>query len=268
MTLAIAIVNPEGVVVAADSRQSYTRAGVFRVGSESGIKLFELTNTVVAATSGYGFLRPATAATPRNISSLVEDWKPTVNAGASVQDVATALYAHLSTLYTEHIGHFPNEAVAAGHVALTFLVAGYDPGSRLGVVFDFHVPGGAPTQRLDSNGAGTWLIGQNDVALRLFNGYDNRILTLPVLQAAHQAGTALAQLQGLAYLVNFHTMTLQDAIDFVTGTIQITIVIQRFADGIAMQPGGPPGVGGPIDVAVIRPGGGAVEWIERKALHP
>jgi len=49
--------------------------------------------------------------------------------------------------------------------------------------------------------------------------------------------------------------------------IQITIIIQRFADGIQMAPGGVPGVGGPIDVAVIQPGG-PVRWIARKALHP
>jgi hypothetical protein len=70
----------------------------------------------------------------------------------------------------------------------------------------------------------------------------------------------------LMYVVNFNTMTLQDAIDFVTAMIQITIIIQRFADGIQMQPGGVPGVGGPIDVAVVQPGG-PVRWIARKALH-
>jgi hypothetical protein len=68
------------------------------------------------------------------------------------------------------------------------------------------------------------------------------------------------------YIVNWHTMTLQDAIDFVTGMIQITITIQRFADGITMQPGGVPGVGGPIDVAVVQPGG-EVRWVARKMLH-
>ena len=40
----------------------------------------------------------------------------------------------------------------------------------------------------------------------------------------------------------------------------------RFADGIQMQPGGVPGVGGPIDVVVVQPGG-PVRWIARKALH-
>jgi hypothetical protein len=41
ITLAIGLVNPEGTVMAADSRQSYRHAAV-RVGSDSAIKVFEL----------------------------------------------------------------------------------------------------------------------------------------------------------------------------------------------------------------------------------
>jgi len=104
------------------------------------------------------------------------------------------------------------------------------------------------------------------VAGRIFNGYDGRILNLPLLQAAHQSGTAVPALAQMTYVVNWNSMSLQDAIDFVTGLIQITITIQRFADGIVMQPGGVPGVGGPIDVAVIRPDGEAT-WVARKTLH-
>ena len=59
-------------------------------------------------------------------------------------------------------------------------------------------------------------------------------------------------------------MTVQDAIDFAVGMIQITI--QKFTAGVVMQPGGVAGVGGPIDVAVVRPGE-SVSWIRRKELH-
>jgi hypothetical protein len=99
------------------------------------------------------------------------------------------------------------------------------------------------------------------------NGYDPRILTIPPVQAAHQAGTALTQLAGLSYIVQWNAMTLQDAIDFATGMIQVTTTIQKFTAGIVLQPGGVAGVGGPIDVAVIRPGAANVEWISRKQLH-
>src|SRR6266851_995032 len=92
MTLAIGLVNPEGIVMAADSRQSYRHAAI-RIGSDSAIKVFTLTDTVVAATSGYAFLRPQNAASAQNISTLVEDFKPTLPPTPTVLQVATALHA-------------------------------------------------------------------------------------------------------------------------------------------------------------------------------
>ncbi|SRR6266851_1224705 len=260
MTLAIGLVNPEGVVIAADSRQT---GGAGRVASDNAIKVFDLTDTVVAATSGYAFLRPQNAVSPQSIASLVEEFKPSIVAGATVLDVAVALHAYFDAIYAQHIVHFPGNAVGAGQIALSFVVGGYDPGSRTGVIFACEVPGVAPVNPVrDSNAAGTWWIGQSDVVARIFNGFDPRIgnLALP-------AGTALPTLAPLMYNVHFAFMTLQDSVDFVTGLIQITITIQRFADGIAMEPGGTSGVGGPIDVAVIRPGS-RVTWIARKGLHP
>jgi len=61
-------------------------------------------------------------------------------------------------------------------------------------------------------------------------------------------------------------MTIQDAIDFAVGMIQVTTTIQKFTAGIAMQLGDVAGVGGPIDVAVVRPQS-IVSWISRKELH-
>ena len=61
-------------------------------------------------------------------------------------------------------------------------------------------------------------------------------------------------------------MTIQDAIDFAVGMIQITTTIQKFTAGITTQPGGIAGVGGPIDVAVIQPGK-SINWVCRKEFH-
>jgi hypothetical protein len=60
-------------------------------------------------------------------------------------------------------------------------------------------------------------------------------------------------------------MTVQDAIDFGVAMIQITTTIQRFTAGMSTQIGAA-GVGGPIDVAVVEPGG-VVKWVRRKELH-
>ena len=91
-------------------------------------------------------------------------------------------------------------------------------------------------------------------------------MTLPPLQAAQQAGTAATQLAGLNYIIPWGVMTIQDAIDFAVGMIQVTATIQRFTAGTVMQPGSVAGVGGPIDVAVVTPGG-TVKWIRRKELR-
>lgn len=61
-------------------------------------------------------------------------------------------------------------------------------------------------------------------------------------------------------------MNLQDSIDFSVLMIQTTSAIQRFSDGILMDPGDIAGIGGPVDVAVITPNKGFV-WVTKKALN-
>jgi len=53
MGLCISVVTPEGIVVAGESRQTQIIAGVNRIASDSAIKVFELTNNVLAATAGW-----------------------------------------------------------------------------------------------------------------------------------------------------------------------------------------------------------------------
>jgi hypothetical protein len=69
----------------------------------------------------------------------------------------------------------------------------------------------------------------------------------------------------LEYIIQWGTMALQDAIDFCILMIQTTSAIQQFSNGIVSDPGNIPGVGGPIDVAIITPDKGFI-WINRKKL--
>ena len=73
------------------------------------------------------------------------------------------------------------------------------------------------------------------------------------------------ELKSLEYAIQWGTMTLQDGIDFCGLMIQATSAMQRFSDGIKADPGDMPGVGGPIDIAVITPDNGFV-WINKKKL--
>ncbi len=199
---------------------------------------------------------------------MTEDFKPTIPPSSGVQAIATQLWTYFNTIYQQNIAQIPASAVPAGQCALNFIVAGYDPGSRVGELFSIDVPTpAAPTAAgRTTNNPGPWWIGQVDVVARILNGYDFRILNLPFVQAANQTGTATTQLNGLSYAVYWNTMTIQDAIDFAVGMIQITTTVQKFTAGIATQLGAVAGVGGPIDVAVVRPGTN-VSWISRKELH-
>lgn len=263
MTLGICVAIPEGIVMAGESRQTYRGRAGARIGSDSAMKVFEMTDSIVALTAGWAFLRPQGAITLRNIANLVEEFKATLTQPSNVQDVANQLHAFFNTAYQWHTAQGHDQPVQQGQVALTFLVGGYDPTSTTGLVFQVSIPGGVAPAR-DTNNPGPYWIGQFDVVSRIIKGWDPRILGLGFAQQAGQE--AIQQLNGLEYVVNWHTMTLQDAIDFATSMIQITISIQRFTDGIQSNPGDVPGVGGPIDVAVVMPGK-KVAWIQKKELH-
>jgi hypothetical protein len=248
MSLCIAVVIPEGIVVAGDSRQVGVVGGINRIGSDSAVKVFALTDTVIAATAGWAVLQPQSATPPRNIASFMEDFKATIPADSSVASISALLWTYFNTLYQQHITQVAGSAVQAGQVVLNFIVAGYDPGSRVGSLFGLDVPApAAPTAPgRTSQNPGCWWIGQADVAARIVNGYDPQLLTLPPLQAPQQGGTAQAQLQGLSYIILWGMMTVQDAIDFAVSMIQVTSTIQKFTAGTVLHPGGLAGVGGQL----------------------
>jgi hypothetical protein len=135
-----------------------------------------------------------------------------------------------------------------------------------------YVPG-ATDQARDSRkqgkefGAG-W-IGQTDVVTRIVLGFDPRLQGIPLVrEAAAKIGEPAVQqqLRGMEYSIQWGTMTLQDAIDFCQLAIETTTAIQRFSDGVLMDPGDMTGVGGPIDMAVITYDKGFT-WLNRKHLR-
>jgi hypothetical protein len=154
--------------------------------------------------------------------------------------------------------------------AINFLVAGYNKdGSH--EVYICNIPGKIQKKR-DSKEKGkeygaSW-IGQTDVVVRIILGYDSRIRNAKFVNEAIQKYNeeeVNKQLRNLEYAIQWGTMALQDAIDFCALMVQTTSAIQRFSDGITADPGSMPGVGGPVDVAIITPKQGFV-WISKKKL--
>jgi len=299
MSLAINTTTPEGIVLAADSRQSYrNRKGMARIGSDNASKLFQLNKRVGVAVTGLAFLPED--GVPKNISKFIEEFKrETEVEKLNVKDIADKLQYLFNKKYKwqKQLDKLPekirsdlqrqgcevveikkeqyvvkfcfkdakgNLKNGVGRVdVINFIVAGYNKdGSH--EVYTCYIPGEIQKKR-DSKEKGkeygaSW-IGQIDVVSRIVLGWDGRIGNIKFVNEAnktHGREEINKQLRNLEYVIQWGTMTLQDAIDFCTLMIQTTSAIQRFSDGIAADPGGMPGVGGLVDVAVITPGKGFV----------
>lgn len=306
MSLAINTTTPEGIVLAADSRQSFrNRKGMARIGSDNASKLFQLNKRIGVLVTGLAFLPED--GVMKSISKFIEQFKRETDLEElDVKDAIEKLSYLFNKKYNwqEQLNSLPDKikndlqrqgcevieikkeqyAVkfrfkdaqgnlkdgAGGVDIINFLVAGYNKdGSH--EVYTCYIPGEIKKNR-DSKEKGkeygaSW-IGQIDVVSRIVLGWDGRIGNVKFVNEATQKygqEEVNKQLRNLEYVIQWGTMTLQDAIDFCVLMIQTTSAIQRFSDGIAADPGDMPGVGGAVDVAVISPDKGFV-WIHKKKL--
>jgi 20S proteasome alpha/beta subunit len=307
MSLVINTTTPEGIVLAADSRQSYRNMkGMARIGSENAIKIFEINRRIGVGIAGLAFLPEGSV--QKNVSQFIEEFRRDSKVkNMEVKDVARKLNHVFSQKYQwkeqleqikfniqndlkskgctmlqmEDVGPLlkfsfrtPQGTIENGIARpdpIELLVAGYNQDGTH-KVYSVTIPG--PVQKLSDGKKpnmeyGSSWIGQGDVAARIVLGFDGRIQNIEFVKEAIQKRNEQeiqAQLRGLEYAIQWGTMSLQDAIDFATLMIQTTSAIQRFSDGINADPGDMPGVGGPINVAVITPDHGFV-WVKKKKLH-
>jgi hypothetical protein len=227
MSLAINTTTPEGIVLAADSRQSYrNRKNMSRIGSDAATKLFLINNRIGVAVTGLAFLQED--GIPKNVSKFIEQFKREVDVEKlSVKDVADKLHYifnkklnwedQLNKLPEKIKNDFQNQGIevielkkeqynvkfkikdrngqvkdgVAGIDGLVLFVAGYNPdGSH--EVYNVYIPGEIK-QRRDSAKKGmeygaNW-IGQTDVVSRIVKGWDPRIFNAPfVNEAIRQKG--------------------------------------------------------------------------------
>ena len=250
MTVAIAVVSADGLVLAADSRTTFGwGGGPVRVLSDYTHKVFKIDEKVGVACFGYAFLRR------RNIAAHVEDFIR-VKESDQPEALASEIYAYFSEEFAAHTQQFPNEAPPPDQAALGFLVVGYDE-NGVGHSYDVLIPGG-PEARANHNtrdNPGASWRGQTDVIRRIIKGADLDLLQERAARAGLSAHVdALQELTtGLEYIVPFDAMNLQDAVDFAEFAISTTIATQRFIYGTMGQPGSWPGVGGPVEIGIVTP---------------
>lgn len=302
MTLIISVLTSAGVVLTADSRQTYrNKAGALRIGSDSAMKLFRLTTRSGVAISGRAFINED-GKPPREVGYFIRQFIKTPDIeGLPVKDLAIRLGDYLANIFV------PRELTALrktieddatklkwknlqfGQISGTTLPYTYhdDAGNAqswnrwidtiemivsginaTGVGHAYVVKVGTGiTHETSTMASGALWAGQTDVIGRIIKGYalDAHGLKFIKDALAKDQPATLDEINKLEYIINWGTITLQDAVDFCVLMTKTTESIQRFSDGTILTPGGIPGVGGPVDVAVLTAEKGFV-WLQKKKL--
>ncbi len=318
MSLAINVTCAEGIVLAADSRQTYVnRRKAARIGSDNASKIVQVHKRAAIAFTGMSSLTDADG-NLRNVTTFIEDLvlEKQIQEKNKIQTIAEKTHPYFldiirPTFLKEKpkvIGKIKKDIEDAGNTEvqisvddsriqataeftapdgsrikrsdlimpqMKLLLCGYDPDDTFQVRV-CNIPGAIDINRdgrADKVSFGATWIGQSDVVKRIVLGYDSRIFNLGVINELigltpnpqEAAENLHKNLQLLQYVINWGGLALQDAIDFCTLAIRTTIAVQRFSDGISMDPGAIPGVGGSVDVCVIRRRKD-FEWISSKEL--
>jgi len=281
------------------------RKGMARIGSDNASKLFQLNKRIGVAVTGIAFLpedgvpkniskfieqfKRETDTEKLDVKEVAEKLQYLFNKKYNWQEQLKKLPEQIKANLTrqgaeileikeeKYVVKFKfkdkNDKIGEGVGSIDridLLVAGYNKdGSH--EVYICYIPGEIEQKRNSREKGkeyGASWIGQHDLVARIVLGWDGRIFNLKFIQDAIKNSNEeeiVKQLRQLEYSIQWGTMTLQDAIDFCTLMVQTTSAIQRFSDGITADPGDIPGVGGPVDVAVITPDKGFV-WINKKKL--
>jgi hypothetical protein len=305
MSLVINTTTPEGIIIAADSRQSYrNRKGISRIGSDNASKLFRINSRVGAAITGLAFIEYNGVL--KNVGTIIDGFIETKGQKLeklTVKEITNSLYEEISDVYdvekqfdnlrakinsdltgkgcmsisfTKNINTLKfvfidpegNEQTGIGQIEqINFLVGGYNPDNSHEVNMCY-IPGDIKNIRHSGTPEkeyGATWLGQTDVVSRIILGFDPRIGNLEFMKKNDPA-VVMPQLRNLEYSIQWGTMTLQDGVDFSDLMIRTTSAIQRFSDGIVAEPGDIPGVGGEVDIAVITKKHG-FKWINKKSVE-
>jgi hypothetical protein len=301
MSLAIVTTTNEGNILSADSMETYRNTlGDTREGSQTRMKLFQLNKRIGAVACGLSFLEN------RNVQQHIQELKRTVNfEGMQVKDVAEKIYDYFLEKYTAYLTasaeRRKKDFETAGHKKVTyklelevitlkysdkggpdaeqkffqpimeFLIAGHDPDGTNNI-YKITIPDpkekNGVVLKLTKDQCGATWIGQTDVLIRIIRGWSPQIKQLKGIQEIPEVKRVelLRQIDDQEYLINWGTMTTQDAMEFSDLAIKTTESIQKITDGTWMYPGSSPGVGGPVDIAVVTPEKGFA-WVQKKKLH-
>lgn len=261
MSLGVAILGPEGVVLAADSRITLTAerpdAPPLPVNFDTATKLLSFSephNYVGAVTYGTAVigLRSAHSLVPEfELQLEAEDRLP-------VEEFASRLGEFFLDQWRRVI---PEDYDGP---SMMFIVGGFDRQAAYGRVFLVDIPNNPePVERNpgETEFGMTWG-GQLQIASRIIHGYDPMVLPMVQqelgLDEEHVQRLRNAFRDNLEFSIPYQVLPLQDCVNLATFMIRSTISAQNLAVGVR-------GVGGPIDIAVIRRTTG-LQYVKRKSI--
>ena len=264
MSLGVVIKGPEGIVLAADSRVTLEaklgngKSPPIMVNFDNATKLlsFSEPNSFVGAVT-YG----AAVIGQRTAHSYIPEFELTLEGQErlGVKEFSEKMSKFFMRIWKRDMP----EDYHGPHMA--FIIGGYDSGDAYGKVFLFEIPGNSkpePRNPGEKDFGMTWG-GQLQIASRLIHGYDPSLLAIAKqnLNLDDQQIKQLEQIlrEKIEFRIPYAVLPLQDCIDLATFLVRTTIIAQGLSVGVR-------GVGGPIEVAVVRRTK-RLSYIQKKRLH-
>lgn len=266
MTICISIKVPDGLVLAADSMSSYTVLNPATQGWDV-VQSYSYAHKVVQiGNAQMGVLVWGQSSLQRrSMQNLIEEFSGghlAQNTQPAVEATANALAGFMKQIYEQDYPDPQKRPI------LGFLVGGYDDSSPFARQWGFEFPTTASPVEVLPNVSnqpqfGVQWFGQNDALIRLYYGFDARLI-----QALKDKGFDPAAVDNffstqnlfalkIPYEIIFDGMPLQDAIDLAAYLIHIVKGRFRFVVG-------PKVCGGPVDIAVTKRN--SFDWIRHKKL--
>jgi hypothetical protein len=256
MTVVVASVAPDGIVLASDSRTTQKRGNHHRVATDSAQKVYDAWGRFGLATYGIAMI----GSDP--IRGVVNTWLNETDQPADVAETAENLTGYLQSRLNDATPAKRGKEPYDPAWPLGVLVAGYEqPG--VGRVLEGKIwPRNCTVVDLEATTAkpsSLWR-GQTTAIRRLINGIDDNEMKkvgLPITEEMKKP------IETMAFDL-IQPTTIQDAVDLAHFLIDTTIQMQRFSDGTYASPNEIPGCGGPTQCLAVTPTG--TMWISELTL--
>jgi len=265
MSLGVVIKGTEGLVIAADSRVTLEakRPGQnpIQINFDNATKLLtfqEPHKYVAAVTYGLAVIGKRTAHS--FMPEFEQDNFKNTEERIKIKEYAKKLSDFFLLQWEK--SSMPKSSDFKGP-GMTFIVGGYDPEAAYGSVYIFDIPNNPdPKQRNMDNFGMTWG-GQLQIATRIIHGWDPIFMSI-IKKELNLDDKKISELEKklkseLAFPIPYDVLPLQDCVDLAIFLLKSTVQAQQLAIGIR-------GVGGPIEVAIIRRTDG-VEFIQKKKIR-